>query len=975
MRVPEVPNARLQPVAGRIGRSPLIGRQRELGLLREHLADARAGRPMLVVISGPPGIGKSRLLDELTSLELAHDLTVLRGGASQAQGMPPYLPLLQALGEYITGAPAELLWSQLGQHADTLATLFPEIEQRSLQPSSPRPIGPEQERYRLFEALVAFLDAIAGAQPVVLLVDDLQWVDAATCDALVYVLSRLQTARLLVLGACRDDELDDNPALATALAELDRRRRLDIVQLHALEAQESAALAAAVLQSAVAPDLATVLTDRSDGNPFFVEELVRGLAEADALEPGPDGWMLAAHGRSLLPPRAARAIDQRLARLDPRALDTLRVAAVVGRVCEPALVAQATGLPVQEVEEHFRVAQRAHIVRPRASGEYIVTHDLIRETLLAQLGRERRRQLHAAIGDALEAQRAGGDSRWLADLAFHFAAAGEGERGVTYALASAEQALKTSAGAEAATQFEAALRLLPADAPPERRAHVLLRLGAAATLAGEYARAAEVLQSAEQLWRETADWPAAASACLELGRVHWRLEAVEHAREAFERGLALLDDQDSAEAAEMLLQLADVYATSLDRQVDGLACAERALYMVERLGGRRLQARACSVLGNVKARLNDLEGGRQLLERALELARLEDDPALAAEVCAYLANLYAWLGDIDRSQEVSVLRAHLAQQTRDPFHLRHVYSWIAFLETLRGRWAAAEQLYAEQQQLVEGLSAPEPRATLRAYRGVLRYFQGSFEEAERDYRGAIDLLQPTGSATLLWHLGRFALILAELGKLDEAHETLSELRRLADGLDPRARARGFAFAHLAVGYVRLGDRERAAGCYVELLPFAGMFSPILVDRALGVAAAAAGDTQAARGHLVDAEVLARRLGLGPELALALVQRGSFDAGALGEGLRLCRELGMHELARPLMGSGAGRRRPSHAAGLSDRELEVLRLVAQGRTNRDIARELVLSEKTVARHLTTIFAKTSVDNRAAATAFALRNGIA
>ena len=150
---------------------------------------------------------------------------------------------------------------------------------------------------------------------------------------------------------------------------------------------------------------------------------------------------------------------------------------------------------------------------------------------------------------------------------------------------------------------------------------------------------------------------------------------------------------------------------------------------------------------------------------------------------------------------------------------------------------------------------------------MLRYLQGSFVEAERDYREAIDLLQPTGSATLLWHLGRFALILAEMGKLDEAREALSELQRLADALDPRARARGFAFAHLAVGYARLGDRERAGSCYVELRPFAGMFSPILVDRALGVAAAAAGDAQAARRHLVDAEVLARRFGLGPELAL------------------------------------------------------------------------------------------------------------
>jgi DNA-binding CsgD family transcriptional regulator/tetratricopeptide (TPR) repeat protein len=966
---------------GPAGRPPLVGRRRELAALVEHLVDVRAGHPLAVIVAGPPGIGKSRVLDEFASTDLAQDVTVLRGGASQAEGMPPYLPLLQALGEYIGAAPAEQLWGQLGPHAETLATLFPEIEQRSTRGRAPRRIDAEQERYRLYEALAAFLGAMAATRPVVLLLDDLQWVDPATCDALVYVLGRLQSARLLVLGACRDGEADDNAALAAALAELDRRRRLGMIQLRALDAHETTSLAAALLQAAVAPELASLLEERSEGNPFFLEELVRDLAEADVLEPSKDGWTLASEGRRLLPPRVARAIEQRLARLDPAVVETLRVAAVGGRSCDPQVVAQAGGLGAEEVEDRLRVAQRAHVVRPEPDGAYVFTHDLIRETLLAQLGHARRRQLHAAFGQALEAQGDGDDPRRLADLAYHFAAAADPDKGVAYALASAEQALKTAAAVDAASRLEAALRLLPEHGPPARRATVLMRLGEATGLAGQYARAAEAYRAAEELWRRASDRPAAARACYELGRVQWRLEAVEPARAAFERALVLLGEQDSADAAETLLQLADLHATSLGRQADGLAFAERALAMVDRLGDRRLQARACSVLGNVKARGNDLEGGREWLERALALARAEDDPALAAETCAYLANLYAWLGDLDRSREVSVLRAELARRTRDPFHLRHVYSWIAFNDTQCGRWEVAEQLYAEQEQLVEGLSAPEPRATLRNYRGVQRYLLARFDEAERDYREAIELLRATGSATLLWVLGRFALILVELGKLDEARAALAELQRLADGLDPRARARGFAFAHLAVGHARLADRERAAACYAPLLPFRGMLSPILVDRALGVAAAAAGDTRAARQHLLEAEALARRVGLRPELALALVQRGLLERGsgadgaALAEGVRLGDELGMQELIRRLLPPQARRRGRHGIAGLSERELEVLRLVAQGRTNRDIARLLVLSEKTVATHLTTIFAKTGVDNRAGAAAFALRHDLA
>jgi DNA-binding NarL/FixJ family response regulator len=153
-----------------------------------------------------------------------------------------------------------------------------------------------------------------------------------------------------------------------------------------------------------------------------------------------------------------------------------------------------------------------------------------------------------------------------------------------------------------------------------------------------------------------------------------------------------------------------------------------------------------------------------------------------------------------------------------------------------------------------------------------------------------------------------------------------------------------------------------------------MISPVLVDRALGVAAAAANRTAAAREHLLEAEGLARRFGLQPELALSLLQRGAFDPTALADGERLAQALDMHALARRVLQSGGGQR-AQRIARLSERELEVLRLVAQGRTNRDIGEILVLSEKTVARHLTTIFSKTGVDNRSAATAFALRHGLA
>jgi ATP/maltotriose-dependent transcriptional regulator MalT len=333
----------------------------------------------------------------------------------------------------------------------------------------------------------------------------------------------------------------------------------------------------------------------------------------------------------------------------------------------------------------------------------------------------------------------------------------------------------------------------------------------------------------------------------------------------------------------------------------------------------------------------------------------------------------------------------LAERTHDPFELRHVFTWLGVIEMLRGQWAEAERWFAHQEQALEGLQTPEPLATLLAGRGTLHYYRGQFEQADQEFREAIAAIRPMGSGQLIWYLGRWGLVLAELRLWDEALACFAELQALADPLHEQASARLAAFAYLAVGYARLGERERAAGCYASLLAFRGQFAPVPADRALGLAAAAAGDLASAQKHLADAESQTRAAGMRPELALVLLEQGALlqergtnevtrrgrlresPANPMAEGQRLCETLGMQELARrslsPVAHEGTAR-----IGGLTERELDVLRLVAQGRSNREIAQMLFLSEHTVARHLTHIFTKLGVENRAGATAYALRQQV-
>ena len=443
----------------RLGRSPLIGRDRELAILSEQLAEARAGHCSIVLLSGPPGVGKSRLLEEFPPEQLASGVTVLRGGTSRAEGMPPYLPLLEALGEHIAAAPIEQLREEVGSRAPILATLWPELTLRLGAPQRRYTLGADQERFRLFEALAGFLAAIAAGGALVLLLDDLHWVDRATCDVLVYVLTRLRSVSLLVLGAYRDGEAADNPALVSTLAELNASGLLVTLEVGPLGEDESGVLIASLLQADVATEVASLLHERSEGNPFFLEELVRAVADEKLLEfRAGGGTCRESHTQSCR--RARRRPSKTVCGASTRpcwrrsgsrrSSDERAARACSPRSRDPTSTRSRSACSAPSERGSFD---------PSADGGYVFTHDLLRETLYGQLGPARRRRLHQAAGEALESIVDTGSSRHLADLAFHFVAAGAVEQGVKYALAAGDRALQGAAAREAVAHFETALAL------------------------------------------------------------------------------------------------------------------------------------------------------------------------------------------------------------------------------------------------------------------------------------------------------------------------------------------------------------------------------------------------------------------------------------------------------------------------------------------------------------------------------------
>ncbi len=974
----------------------LAGRRREYMALLTQFSTAIRGQCRVALVSGDPGIGKTRLLHEVAA-RAAEGVVVLRGGACEAAGMPPYLPFLEALGAYIATADNAILREQAGPLAATLASFLPELTRHLGPVAAGYPLPPDQARLRFYQAVGGFLAAIAAPHGLVLILDDLHWADVASLDLLCHLAGHQPATPMFILGAYREGEVAGNLALERALAELAHQRVLTLIPLAPLPRADIAVLAAGYLGAPADAETTDLLYAHGEGNPYFSEELLRGWVELGGLVKRHGTWVRVSSVSidEALPVSVSGAIGLRLARLASEAVDILRVAAIVGRTFDSGVLATVCNQDAEMVEEQLRAAVRARLVKVELGSApvavFTFSHDKIREHLYSDMSTTRRTRLHAAIGQVLEQRSVDDDARRLADLAFHFVRGGVHEPAITYSSRAAERALNAYAPDEAMAQYRAALALLTLD--DRRRGVMLLGLGESALQAGHETAAVEAFQAARNWFRQVGRTAEAARAAHGLGRSLARLEALAEARGALEAAAELLGDAPGADAVGILVDLATLLGGSLGDYRAGLAHARRALELARLLKDSRLEAAASRTVGNLLVRSNAIPAGMDLLERALALAIAGDDPVEAAECCACLASASYFAMDIGRSRAFTRQRMDHARRSHQPFQLRHVSSWLALLAAQTGG-RDAESLIAQAQDEVEGMTSPEPAAFLHQVRGFLLYQRGDFAAAVDELQCAAVVFRKAGPGVLAWYLGLLGVAAADSGALHAARECLVEMDGVVAALPhDEILPKGPALACMALIALALGARPRLADLYNQLVPFRGQLHWLLIDWVLGKLAIATADWAAADAHLTEAEASARRHGLWADLGRTLVTRAELivargdlpsepmrhtvlqeakalfkDAGIAGEERRVTAILVQsNELVHSPQMDVSG--------GLTARELAVLRLVAAGRTNREIANSLSLSEKTVANHLTNIFNKIAVDNRAGATAFAVRHRLA
>ncbi len=953
-------------------------RHDHLELLWSYYQRARAGHANVVVVLGEPGIGKTYHLARLATRAAQEGATILQGHASETEGMPAYLPFLEALGAYIRAAPVDQLREQISFAPEALASILPELTTRLGPLPAFNALPPERQRLRLYEAVGSLLEAMSLAQPVLLLLDDLHLADAESLSLLCYLVRHHASARLLILGAAREGQRQEHPAFIRAMTELTRHRVLTTLKVPGRALLEVESLARSYLGGPVSPAVTVLLAVHSEGNPLFAEELLRCWVESGALIQQDGQWSLAASVDSVsLPPGISTMLRQQLAQLCPQAAEHLRAAAIIGRTFSASLLSALQEQEVETVEEYLQEAARACLVVSDGADGFRFSHRAIHQYLYQQVTTSRRQRLHGRIAHLLAArsdQEQDGNRNRLAELAHHFALSGDRARGIEYAQRAVAEALR----AYMAQRFGALIQTpLQGAAAGEPSAEALLpgaaqSVGAWLALVGKLEAAARSAQAA--------------------GLLEWSGEALLAAQAALDDALALVERQPSLEAAQQLALLVAPLVSRSRYQPEGQDCARRLLALAHCLA----EARAAPLADTASdaslfgwSRLNTAH--LRAWERVLTLIESSASPEGTDSCWLFLAGAYCWRADVWQAYDVALRWISWAERSQAPGRLWAARAWLAWLHASRGTFAEAEQAL-EQAQTSMAAADPQPSNLLHALRGLLAFEREEYVVAGQAFQALLDNPRTWGEVGI-WLAPLAGLAFLRAGKQEEAQRYREELRALLARLPPGTLPTLPLMLALALLALARGEPEEARALYQALLPFQGQCCCFLVDRVLGAIAACSGDGNAA-AHLARAEEIARREGLLPELARTLLARADLEQARgkeggtaqvnayLAEALALCERLSMRETACTirsrlgLLPSQPEKVSPAPLpAGLTRREVDVLRLVAEGMRNGQIARKLHLSEKTVANHLTIIFQKTASENRAAAAAFAIRQGLA
>jgi DNA-binding NarL/FixJ family response regulator len=936
-------------------RTPLVGREQERARLAQAVERAREGSGALLLLSGEAGVGKSRLAAEA----LAAAEVIALHGAAVSGSTAPYGPIVAALRSRLRAEPRAL--ERCGPLREHLALLLPELGEPAAA----------SDRATLFEAVRCALGRLAADKPAVVVLDDLHWSDAATVELLAALAAPLRTLPVLVIAAYRSDGLPRDHRLRWLRNELRRGGQLEELALEPLDREQTAALLAELLPEPPSPSLVRAIHERTLGSPFFVEELVAALQVTGALQRGRRGLELADRDEVPVPDTVREAVVIAASELSPAAREAAEAAAVAGL---------AFALPtVAELASEAGLAELVEagvLVEERDSARAAFRHALTREALYAEVPWMRRRALHRRLAEALEAR--GAPS---AELAAHWLGAGERSRARDALVRAVAESEALHAYRDATRAGREALELWVEGEADELRVETLARYARCAELAGELGEAAKAWRELTAIRDQQRDGIGVAQAQRRLAAVcelNGERDAAFAAHRLAAEAFAAADQ--TADAAIERLAMADHHrkGARYSEAIELAQAAERDARAAQRVD---LGARALGLLGVVQAKGGDYETGLATVRSGLALALEHDLTPIAAELYQRLSLVLYDAADYRQAEEALDTALGLCRTGADAGTEVACVTCLVYVLRERGEWSRACALGRE---LIEADTAVWVAEGLV---GAVHAFQGKLSSARRLLTASRAVSSAVGHYNMYMDsTTALAYVAAAEGLDDEAAACCRALlARWEQSEDHHYAVWGIRWA--ATWLAGRGDRGGAHACAEALARMAAdaghADALAALAQAIGELALLDGDEAAAAEHLARAVELHRTLAIPFERAQIELRAGVVLAAAglrdealerLCDAYRTASKLG----ARPLAAAAAqevaalgesvaqrlGSRAAAHADGvqLTRRELEVLRHVSIGRTNREIAQELFLSPRTVDMHVRNLLGKLDCRSR-------------
>ncbi|MGH2442190.1 MAG: ATP-binding protein [Chloroflexota bacterium] len=830
------------PIGGFLGALPagvMVGRAAEWEQIMACLESVLQGSGRLLLLSGEPGIGKTRLAQELTLKARHWGFLVATGRCYETEQAVPFYPFLEILAS-IYHASSAYIRSEIPRRWPYLARLLSEdiedsgsakgpADGRSLLFSDAGSLEQEDQQ-RLFRAVTGFLEMVSETMPLAILIDDLHWTDEASLKLLQHLTRYTRGSRVLLLGTYRNVEVHRHHPLETAVLDLSREMLVQEVEVRRLDRDGTAGLMAEVMgENEDLEDLVDLIHRRTEGNAFFIQEVMRTLVERGDVFRKDGRWERRAISVMEVPKSIRSAIGQRISHLDERSQEILHEASVLGQEFLfddlMALAALSISAPdgrawtEDEVEVALQHAARGGIVRESKADNFAFDHSLIQQTLYSELSTRRRKRLHLAAGRALQdagdrpgRRGSGGRERRAAELEWHFLEGDDGERALPYALIAGDQAEQVFANGDAERHFRIAVELAGELGDRTRLIESLQKLSGVLTIVGRYDEALELLERAAQLCREGNDIEGEACIVALIGHTHYLRRT---SRMGIERLKPLVESLEGAKASYGLAALWAAYARLFigrgnDREE--LAAAERAVELATQLGdderATRLLIGAEVTRSDALWSLGQGDDAIRMMEEMIPRAEAAGDLDNLARALSNAADYYGWRGEFDKDRTYNERMLEVAEQRGDRGYILLGSTALSANAFLAGDWEQARRYLDRAESTVRSLRAPALSIWPVLARAWLSFREGDSETASRLARSTLSMAEDLGLGSYIRSSRR---LLAEIELQVPGPEAAQKaLRHLEPMLDrPHAQQDSDYLRTLAWAYMENGDLERA----------------------------------------------------------------------------------------------------------------------------------------------------------------------